>query len=321
MTVRLARLVLTVLILIILIFVGCRRAAQTPTADNSDLHIALQPMPAEETLVVILTDAAGTPVTGATIALEGNMNHAGMIPVLAEPVADDADGSADGRYHLPFTFTMLGDWIVTVTVTQADGSSFRRDLDVQASEEGIKGDTVVPAESATPAPEGNIGSDAEGEAHDTGDHEGGDHEESTSTHAPELHIHDPMARPAPLAGGTAAVYFLLHNGGASPVTFTSAESPAASAVELHTTANDNGVMRMRQIPAGVELAAGESIQLTPGEMHLMLVDLAAPLAEGDTLAMTLHFAGAADLTFDVPVVAMDDLAGEDKTEGETEHDH
>jgi copper(I)-binding protein len=126
-----------------------------------------------------------------------------------------------------------------------------------------------------------------------------------------------MARPAPLVGGTGAVYFSLHNGGDTPIKFIGADSPAASAVELHTTINDNGVMRMRQITGGVELGADESIQLTPGTMHLMLVDLAAPLVEGEMIEVTLHFEGADDLTFEVPVVGMDDLADD----GEGTHDH
>jgi copper(I)-binding protein len=132
-----------------------------------------------------------------------------------------------------------------------------------------------------------------------------------------LHVENAMARPAPLAGGTGAVYFQLHNGGDSAITLMGADTPAASAAEIHTTENDNGVMRMRQLTDGVTIGADGSIELTPGGMHLMLVGLAAPLAEGDTVKVTLHFEGVDDLTFDVPVVNMDDLPAE----GEMEHDH
>jgi periplasmic copper chaperone A len=318
-TFRSARLAVTVLILLTLVFVACQRPRSSSEGDNSDLQIALQPMLPEETLVVILTAADGAPVTGATVALEGNMNHAGMIPVLAEAVADDADGSADGHYHLPFTFTMLGDWIVTVNVTQADGSSFSRNLDVRASEDGIQGDSVIPTEGTAPAssPIGANASDAHDHASDEhNDHADASGEATAGAHTP-VTIQDPMARPAPLAGGTGAVYFLLHNSGDLPLKLLGAESPAASAVEIHTTVNDNGVLRMRQITGGITLEPGESIHLTPGEMHLMLVDLAAPLAEGDTVEVTLHFEGGDDLTFAAPVVAMDDLPDE----GEAEHDH
>jgi copper(I)-binding protein len=130
-------------------------------------------------------------------------------------------------------------------------------------------------------------------------------------------VHEPRARPAPLVGGTGAVYFMLQNGGDAPVTLTGAESPAAGAVEIHTTINDNGVMRMRRLAEGVEIPPDESIILAPGAMHLMLIDLAAPLMEGETVELTLHFEGADDLTFSVPVVNMDDLPAE----GEMEHEN
>jgi copper(I)-binding protein len=310
-TFQLARLALSVLILVALVFVSCQRSERASEGDNGDVQIVLQPMPAEETLVVILADSSGAPITDATVALEGNMNHAGMIPVLADATGDDTDGRADGHYRLPFTFTMLGDWIITVTVTQADGSSFSRNLEVRVSEEGIEGDHVMPAESAAPTSAGGDESDAQPHAN---------HEDATiaqdAVHTAVMHIHDPMARPAPLAGGTGAVYFSLHNGGDTAVQLLGAESPAAGAVEIHTTQDDNGVLRMRQI-TGLKLEPDESIQMTPGAMHLMLVDLAAPLAEGDTIEVTLHFEGADDLTFAVPVVGMDDLPAE----GEAAHDH
>lgn len=334
-SVRWTRLLVSLLILIVLVFAGCQRMGQSPgsdsTAEHGDIQIALHPMPLEETLAVVLTDAEGAPITDATVALEGNMNHAGMIPVLADPVADDADGDADGHYHLPFTFTMLGDWIVSVTVTLADGSSFTRNLDVQASSDGFAGEAVMPldddAESHADHADHDAMADTSDEAsdemaeddaaHDHADHEHRDHADPTGVHAAVMHVHDSMARPAPLAGGTGAVYFLLHNGGNTPVTLLGGESSASTAVEIHTTINDEGVMKMRQITDGVELGADGSIQLVPGGMHIMLVDLAAPLAEGDTFTLTLHFDGADDFTMDVPVVSMDMLPAE----GEMDHDH
>jgi copper(I)-binding protein len=316
-TVRFARLFVSVLILGILVFVGCQRSAQTPEAStNEEIQIALQPVAQEDTLVVILSDANGAPITDATVALQGDMNHPGMIPVLADAVSDDADGSADGRYTLPFTFTMLGDWIVTVDVTLADGSEISRRIGVLATSDGIRGENVMPMEgdhSEGDHSEDESGSDAGETSHENHNAEG--------SHVATLHVMEAMARPAPLAGGTGAVYFTIHNGGESAVTLVDAETPAAGAVELHTTINDNGVMRMRQLTTGLSIHPDEAVQLIPGGMHLMLIDLAAPLAEGDTIELTLYFTSAdgesAHLTLDVPVVNMDDLPAE----GEMEHNH
>jgi copper(I)-binding protein len=297
---RLARLLVSLLILAILVFVGCQRAGDAPDAENADVQIALQPLPLEDTLVVILTGADGAPLTDATVALEGNMNHAGMIPVLADAVADDADGAADGRYRLPFTFTMLGDWIITVTVTDADGSSFSRNLEVRAGSDGFSGDEIMPAdgsESVIP------------NAHAEDNH-------NVAFTSDTFTVDHAGARPAPLTGGTGAVYFDLNNHGDATVTLMGAESPAAAAVELHTTINDNGVLRMRQLVDGIEIPPGGSLELTPGGMHLMLVDLAAPLVEGESLDLTLHFANADDLTVTVPVLNPDDFPADEEA-----HDH
>lgn len=320
-SVRRTHLFVSLLILLVLVFAGCQRGGRSSAADDSaghaEIRILLHPMPLEEILVVVLTDADGAAITDATVALEGNMNHAGMIPVLADPVADDADGDADGHYHLPFVFTMFGDWIVSVTVNLADGSSFTRNLDVRASSDGIVGEAVMPMDGDASNHATHEETGEGGEVHDHADHEHSDHADPTGAHAAVVHIHDAMARPAPLVGGTGAVYFLLHNGGDTPVTWLGGESSASAAVEIHTTIKDNDVMKMRQLADGVELGPDESIQLVPGGMHLMLVDLAAPLAEGDTITLTLHFDGADDFTLDVPVVNMDTFPAE----GEMDHSH
>lgn len=299
---RVARPTLVMLLLISLLLAACQRPTTASRDDNPDIQISLQPDRAEEAMIVRLHNSDGTPITDATVALEGNMNHAGMVPVLAEATTDEADGSADGEYRLPFAFTMLGDWIIIVSVTEANGNSFSRNLDVRASEEEIVGDAVVTAEDKSLQPT---------------DAQHSDHEDATGAHAAVIHIHDQMARPAPLVGGTGAVYFLLHNGGDAEVRLIGAETPAASAVEIHTTANDNGVLRMRQITDGITLRPDESIALAPGGIHLMLVDLKSALAEGDTVEVTLHFEGADDFSFSVPVLGLDQMPAE----GEAEHDH
>lgn len=60
-----------------------------------------------------LADVAQRPFTGATVALEGNMNHAGMRPTFAQ-LRETAPGRYDGALEL----TMAGDWIVRVTATR-----------------------------------------------------------------------------------------------------------------------------------------------------------------------------------------------------------
>ena len=91
-----------------------------------------------EYLSVELMDMDGAPITDAMVSLEGNMNHAGMVPVVADGVADDADGAADGVYQVPFEFSMGGDWIITVSAMMTDGSMEMQDVMVSVSEGAVE---------------------------------------------------------------------------------------------------------------------------------------------------------------------------------------
>lgn len=83
-------------------------------------------------------------------------------------------------------------------------------------------------------------------------------------------------------------------------------SPAARAVEVHEMVMDGDVMRMRPMDA-LALPAGRAVELRPGGLHLMLIDLKAPLVAGASVPLTLRLrdAGGAEslLELQVPVRA------------------
>lgn len=64
-----------------------------------------------------LTDADGQPVRGATLSLEANMNHAGMVPEFADAIEGEP-----GHYRAEFEFTMAGDWFLLVSIRTPDGA-------------------------------------------------------------------------------------------------------------------------------------------------------------------------------------------------------
>lgn len=286
----------------VLLMSACNAPGASQAATD-DLQISLIPAPeanAGKTLTVVLADANGDPITDASVSLEGNMNHAGMVPVITGSVTDEADGSVDGHYQVPFAFTMFGDWIITVKITQADGTSVSRNLDVQVSEGSVTGAEVV----------GPEGSGAGHDAHETG-------EGAAADSSGGIMVVDARVREAPLAGGTAAVYFTLHNHTDADVTLIGGETAAAAAVEVHETVDDNGVMRMQPLDGAVAASHG-SVELMPGGIHLMLLELAEPLEAGQSIELTLHFDGADDLTLSVPVVTVEEsMQGMD----EGEHNH
>lgn len=75
----------------------------------------------------------------------------------------------------------------------------------------------------------------------------------------------------------------------------------AGRVEIHTHEHGaDGVMKMRQIP-DLEVKAGTSVVLSPGGHHLMLMDLKAPLAEGDLIKISLKFEKAGNIDLEATV--------------------
>lgn len=70
----------------------------------------------------------------------------------------------------------------------------------------------------------------------------------------------------------------------------SASSPAAGVVEIHEMVMDGSTMRMRAVTA-LDLPAGKAVELKPGGYHVMLMDLKAPLAAGQTVNVNLVVEG------------------------------
>lgn len=65
--------------------------------------------------------------------------------------------------------------------------------------------------------------------------------------------------------------------------------------------DDMGAMVMQEMTAGLALEADETVSFEPGGYHVMLFDLAAPLAVGDEIELTLEFADAGSTTVTVEV--------------------
>ena len=73
-----------------------------------------------------IADLSGTAVTGAQLAMEATMSHAGMVPVFA-----DATEIQPGDYQAMMKLSMAGDWRVTVHVTRAGNHKEDYDFDIK----------------------------------------------------------------------------------------------------------------------------------------------------------------------------------------------
>jgi copper(I)-binding protein len=118
--------------------------------------------------------------------------------------------------------------------------------------------------------------------------------------AATLKIDGVWARAPAGAARNGAAYMTIRNQGAAADRLLAASSPVAGTVELHTHLKDGDVMRMRQVTA-VDIAPGGPAVLQPGGLHVMLLDLKAPLKEGESFPLTLTFEKAGKVTVSVAI--------------------
>jgi hypothetical protein len=107
---------------------SCSKTIDWSPSISVDHDISPQPTrvgPA--TITIRLTDVARKPVTGAQIAIEGEMSHPGMSPVFGPARELEA-----GRYQGQIDFAMAGDWILIFQIRLPDGRSFDRQVSVPA---------------------------------------------------------------------------------------------------------------------------------------------------------------------------------------------
>lgn len=105
------------------------------------------------------------------------------------------------------------------------------------------------------------------------------------------------ATPGGATNGVAYLEIKLDQGATDRL--ISASSPAAGRAEVHTHVMDGDVMRMRRVEV-LELKTG-SVIFKPLGNHLMLMDLAAPLKEGDLVKLTLVFEKAGPIEVEATV--------------------
>ena len=105
---------------------GCK--AQPSVAPAWQFKLDLEPSPPKvgpAQVSVAVSDAQGKPIEGATVRVEGNMNHAGMKPSFA-----DLSEKEPGKYVGTLDLTMGGDWFLLVTAADRSGTKTEHKFDV-----------------------------------------------------------------------------------------------------------------------------------------------------------------------------------------------
>ncbi len=118
--------------------------------------------------------------------------------------------------------------------------------------------------------------------------------------ADQISVADPYVRMAPPGAKTTGAFMVIKNAGDKDTQLVSANAQVANITELHNHINDNGVMRMRQVKEIAVPAKGEAV-LKPGSYHVMLIDMKAPLNEGDHVVIKLGFGDGSSKEVHAPV--------------------
>jgi uncharacterized protein YcnI len=130
-----------------------------------------------------------------------------------------------------------------------------------------------------------------------------------------LVVDTPWMRATPSGAPVAGAYMKITNNGKEADRLIAGSIDGAGKFEIHEMSMDNNVMRMRQLPAGLDIKPGETVELKPGSFHGMAMNLTRGFAQGQSVAGTLKFEKAGDLAI---VYAVGPLGG---ATAPAEHNH
>lgn len=129
----------------------------------------------------------------------------------------------------------------------------------------------------------------------------GDDDEGGSTTAAKsgVDVTDVWTRVTAPTAKEGAVYMTITAADGDTLTKASVPTTIAGKTELHeTTGGDahssmsgdkiSGEMQMKPV-SSIEIPAGKAVELKPGGYHVMLLELADPIEEGETVPVTLEF--------------------------------
>jgi periplasmic copper chaperone A len=115
-----------------------------------------------------------------------------------------------------------------------------------------------------------------------------------------VQVRDVWVRPGN-AGGTTAVYMTIQNPDSEAEELLNASTDAAEFVELHMSMIQHGDLMTMEEQESVEIPGRSTVELAPGGLHVMLINLLVELQPGDTITLGLYFLRAGEMELIVEV--------------------
>ena len=103
----------------------------------------------------------------------------------------------------------------------------------------------------------------------------------------EISVENEWARVTP--SGTGSVYMKIKNNSNIDDKLLSASSDKAGLVMIHRSIREGDISKMIHIHDGITIPANDSVNLKPGDYHLMLMNLDKNLSLGDKVSIVLNF--------------------------------
>lgn len=116
-----------------------------------------------------------------------------------------------------------------------------------------------------------------------------------------LVIDHPWSRAMPPGAEIGGGFMTIVNSGGEADRLVSVSSPRATRGEVHETTMHDGVMRMRELEGGLEIAPGATVELKPGGYHVMFMGVSEGFTEGERVPAVLHFEKAGEVPVEFAV--------------------
>jgi copper(I)-binding protein len=102
-------------------------------------------------------------------------------------------------------------------------------------------------------------------------------------------VEAPWSRATPGGAKVAGGYMRITNTGSETDRLVGGSTVVAERFEVHRSTVADGIARMEPIIGGLEVGPGQTVELKPGSMHAMFVNLRQGLKPGETVKGMLVF--------------------------------
>jgi periplasmic copper chaperone A len=102
-------------------------------------------------------------------------------------------------------------------------------------------------------------------------------------------------------GEVAGMFAEVTNNGTEAVKLTGGSAAGVGMVQIHEYIKEGTKEVMKEVPGGLEIPAGGTVELMPGSYHVMLMDVTADWQVDDEVDVTLDFSNGEQVQVEADV--------------------